>query len=215
MAASMRKARARASLAALGIVALLLSLAACAPQAVILEERDGIIATLRDERNATRQPPGPEFANLTDSQLEYSLRRVVIRPSKAVIFIYSNPVPLFSEPQMAVIRDVLLRELPKLPPDKRIGFEFRDIHKQNDVDMEIYVEGNRLVYEFRALLRRRKENLNRGEGALNAAIVYPQRTQIVEDNSYPAIKDDITSMAKPDLRLLDEEERKKEDDKVF
>lgn len=185
----------------IGFLALAASfaLASCAPQKVVLEVTDGIEVTLRDERQPPREPPGPGFAENLETRLARSLARVVVRYQKVVVFNDSEPVQLFTEAQRAVIQRVLLRELPKLPADKRLGFALKDVYLANDVDVEIFPEADWLVYDFRSLQRR---NTQSGPGVrpINLGTLYPHRDQIAEEGRYPLLKDPITSAAQPDLR---------------
>jgi hypothetical protein len=183
------------------------ALAACASERVLLEQRAGIEVTLRPERYPPRPPPGADFANLQDVQIERSLRRVVIRHSTFFLFVYSNPVPLFTDEQLAALREVLARELPRLPLERRLGFAFIDGHRRNEVDLEIYPEGNYLVYDFRALLRRPESRLGRLGQPVNEAILFPQRDQIVKTGRFPLLRDPIASVVQPDFRLKEGEDK--------
>lgn len=169
---------------------------------VVLEVRDGVEVSLRPEREPPREPPGPEFAGLTNVKVDRSLRRLVIRYIKMLIIIRSDPTPLLTEEQTAVMRDALVRELPKLPPDKRVGFYFLDQYKGHDVDVEIYPEGEFLVYEFRALMKRDKlKELGRGNTWVNEGIPYQQTNQVLLGNSaIRIIKDPIASAVRPNFR---------------
>jgi hypothetical protein len=185
--------------AAAGLTALAV-LAACAPRHVVLEESGGIVVTLRQERGAPRPPPGPEFAQDLDAPLKRSLARVVVRYQKIIVFNDSEPVPLFSTEQQAALHRVLLRELPTLPPDKRLGFAFKDVYLRYDVDVEVYPEGGWLVYDFLSLQRRTSPGTP-GMYPINLGKLFPQRGQIAENGRHPMLKDPIASEAKPDLRL--------------
>ena len=178
---------------------------------VVLEVRDGVEVSLRPEREPPREPPGPEFAGLTNVKVDRSLRRLVIRYIKMLIFIRSDPTPLLTEEQTAVMRDALVRELPKLPPDKRVGFHFLDQYKGQDVDVEIYPEGEFLVYEFRALMY--KKEPGRGNAWINEGIPYQQTNQVLLGNStIRIIKDPIASAVRPNFEMRD---GKEEEDEIF
>ena len=171
---------------------------------VVLETRDGVEVSLRPEREPPRAPPGPEFDELTSVKVERSLRRLVIRYIKMLIVIRSDPTPLLTEEQVAVLRDTLMRELPKLPPDKRVGFNFLDQYKGQEIDVEIYPEGEFLVYEFQALMKRDKKELGRGNTPINEGIPYLQTNQVLLGNAaIRIIKDPIASAVRPNFKLRD------------
>ena len=184
-------------------------LMACAPRHIVLEETHGIVVTLRDERDPPRDPPGPDFAALDETALERSLSRVIVRYGVVVVFNRSDPVPLFSAGQRAAILAVLLRELPRLPGDKRLGLTFNDAYLNYLVDVEIYPAGNWLVYDFRAL-QQRIGYMARGERPINMGVLFPQRDQVANDGRSPLLKDPIASAARPDLRLPDDDEEKEQ-----
>ena len=188
-------------------------LSTCAPAEVktVLETRDGIEISLRPERHAPRPAPGREFQELKDFKIARSLSRVVVRYTKVILFIRSDPVPLFSEEQVRLLSEVLLRELPALPADKRIGLAFYDQYRGGLVHVELYPEGDYLVYDFRALMVPKDGTRGRrGSPGPNYGVLYPQRNQIVEGTRHPLLKDPIASAARPDFKLRDSDKPEQE-----
>jgi hypothetical protein len=197
-----------------GAFALAALLGACAPAEVrtVLDTREGIEVSIRPERQGPRPPPGAEFQDVKDFQIERSLNRVVIRYSKVVSFVRSDPVPLFTPEQVQFLSGVLTRELPKLPAGKRIGLFFLDQHRHDEVDVELYPQGEYLVYEFRALLRVPQDPVeNRGVRPPEMGVLVPQRDQVHEAGRMTVLKDPISSTARPDFRLPEDSGKKKEE----
>jgi hypothetical protein len=187
-------------------------LGACAPVRTVLETREGIEISLRPERREARPAPGPEFRDLKDYKIARSLERVVVRYGKVISFNLSDPAPLFSEGQVRALTEVLLRELPALPAGQRLGLAFYDQYRGDIVDVELYPEGDNLVYEFRALMVLKENGMRRrGSRSLNYGVLVPQRDQIVDDSLYPLLKDPIASAARPDFHPPPEGDKKKEE----
>jgi hypothetical protein len=209
-AACKRRRPASALVCAISLLALL---TACAPAEIrtVLENREGIEISLRAERHPPRPAPGAEFQDLDETKLARSLRRVVVRYGKVISFYRSDPVPLFTPEQVGMLSAVLLRELPALPADKRIGLAFLDQYRGDLVDIELYPEGEYLVYNFRALMVLKDDRQrNRVGGSLNYGVLLPQRDQIVEDKRYPLLKDPLGSAARPDFKLRDSDKPEQE-----
>jgi hypothetical protein len=193
-------------------VALMALLSACSiPKSkIVLETRDGFEISLRPEKYAPRPAPGPEFQDLKDFKIARSLNRVIVRYGRVISFNRSDPVPLFSEDQVRVLTEILLRELPALPADQRIGLFFSDQYRHDVVDVEIYPEGDYLVYDFRALMVLRSDYERGSQYVSDYGILFLQRDQIKGKSRYPVLKDPIASAARPDLRLPDDSDKKKE-----
>jgi len=199
--------------AALSVFAALL-LSACAPANLktVIEQREGVEISLREERKPPRPPPGPEFQDLNAVMVERSLRRVVVRYGQVIAFVRSDPVPLFTDEKVTALGEWLARELPNLPADKRIGLNFLDPYRNEVVDIELFPEGDYLVYEFRLLMVAADElQPRRGQRRRHMGIVYPQRVQVLEDDVYPILKDPIASAARPDFRLYEDGEQPPEE----
>ena len=77
--------------------------------------------------------------------------------------------------------------------------------------MEIYPEGEFLVYEFRALMKREKNRLGRGDTTLNEGIPFLQTNQVLLGNAMiRIIKDPIASAVRPNFELREGEEEEEE-----
>ena len=98
-------------------------------------------------------PPDSRTASPGVTELEGSLRRIVVRYIKYTVLFSTDPQPLLSEEQIAAYAKILARELPTLGDSERLRFRFTDRHfgKGYDVEFDVYREGTALVYWFTAL----------------------------------------------------------------
>ena len=133
-------------------------------------------------------PPAAEFIDITPQQVRSSLRRITVRHSTWMLFIRSDPKPLLSEGQLDFLQKTLIRELPNPAPGRRIRFVFRDQYRGELVDMEVYPEGEYLVYFFRALIRP-SGRVGPGPTSPNRGILEPLSGQIVQPGVFPVLKD--------------------------
>lgn len=209
-----RIAAALAGMPALAL-AVALALAGCTSGVPVepVAERDGVEITLRGERNPPRLPPGPEYERVTAANVQRSLERLVVRYAEVFILNLTDPVPLLSAAQVAVMRDAIAERLPDFPPDKRLGFEFRDRFQGFENEVEVYPEGEYLVYEFRKLMFLKREEVGRGDPGMNRAFIFKQPDQVVEEAGRTVIvKDRVLSAARP---VLEKREEGRGEEQIF
>lgn len=152
------------------------------------ELHTGIDVYFEESTEPLLAPPAAEFSEITAKQVRSSLRRITVRHSTWMLFIRSDPKPLLSEGQLDFLQETLIRELPHLAPGRRIRFAFRDQYRGELVDMEVYPEGEYLVYFFRALIRQTGRT-GPGPEVPNHGILEPLSGQIVRSGSRPVLKD--------------------------
>jgi hypothetical protein len=113
--------------------------------------------------SGTPPPETPPLAGLkaiTPAQVEGSLRRLVVEVSSWAQFLRGDPQPFLSGEQVAWARDRIAAHLPQLRPDQRLQLSFQDRFKGYAVEMEVYAEGENIVYRFPKLAAREPALVN-------------------------------------------------------
>lgn len=130
-----------------------LVLGGCSVQREVLsEERENRFkAVLLTGTPETQTAPSPKFNSLSNGQVERSLRRITVRVSKFISFNRGDPTPFHTEAQVDWAKKVMLQWIPKLKPDQRLQLHYTDQFHQYLVEVEIWAEGNHLVYYFTKL----------------------------------------------------------------
>ncbi len=148
------------------------------------------------------KPPIPLLAELTLQDYEIILRRIMI--SQAGFFAGEEPPdPLFADRQVLVFSRILRKELPKLEEDQRLQFKFREIYNDGDVLVEIYGDGEFLVFDFAVLSRDINEPRQRHTRPFNRVRIVPQAGQeVVQTPSRAIVKEPIRRDMAAVARLL-------------
>lgn len=142
-------------LAAPLLAILLLVLAAgCSPQRTVVMEDAAAQrrVTLLTGTEPPETPPAPGFATLPALELEVSLGRIIIRPGTWNRYALGDPASLLGPDGLRWARDAVAPLLAKLKPDQRVELHFRDRFKGYPVTVQIYPEGQELVYFFTELM---------------------------------------------------------------
>ena len=99
-------------------------------------------------------PPSPKFLALSEGQAGRSLRRMTVRVSKFISFNLGDPTPFHTDIQIDWAKKVMADWVPKLKPDQRLRLLYVDQFHKYLVEVEIWAEGNQLVYYFTKLAAR-------------------------------------------------------------
>lgn len=161
--------------------------AGCTHRPAAVETRQGTEFYRVSDAEPPEPPPEEGFAEITAERVEASLRRVTIRHATWMLFMRSDPKPLFADGQVAYLADVLARELPGLKPTARLGFRLSDPYKGLPVDVRIHPEGEFLVYRFLHLMRRPREGP--GPEPPNDAVLETLSGQRVQRSATPTLYD--------------------------
>jgi len=143
---------------------------------------------------AAQTPPDPRTAGLKQSDLESSLRRIVVQYRGVTRWNLSEARPLLSERQIAEFAALLAAELPRLREDQRLRFRFDDREKGRGfpVDMDVYRDGGYLVYRFDALATDRAETQMPGDvPRFNAVLVAQPGQDIANTVTLAWVKDPV------------------------
>jgi hypothetical protein len=126
--------------------------AGCAEQRLVVssDEKMGVVSIISG-RDKPEAPPHPALRELTPAMVEGSLRRIWVEPSTWSLFARDDATRYLTPAQTFWARDQISQLLPGLQEDQRIELAFKDQFKQFDVRVEIYPEGNQLVYLFTQL----------------------------------------------------------------
>jgi hypothetical protein len=133
--------------------------------------------TLEPER-----PGAPIFARLTAEDYRTNLRRIIVTYSTWISLIRTDPKPLLTKTQVKQFSEILARELPKLRLDQRLEFKFLDPVKNLDVLVEVYEEGEFLVFAFNALSKDLDAPGMRHVQETNKAFIVPQVGQLLTES---------------------------------
>ena len=99
----------------------------------------------------TKPAPSPKFKQLSLGEVGRSLRRITVRVSKFISFNLGDPTPFHTEAQIDWAKKVIAERLPHLKPDQRLQLHYQDQFHKYAVEVEIWAEGNQLVYYFTKL----------------------------------------------------------------
>jgi hypothetical protein len=144
-------------------------------------------------------PPDPRTANLTRSDLEGSLRHIVVRYTGVTRWNLSDPRPLLSEGQITAFAAVLAAELPRLRENQHLKFQFDDRENGKGflVDMDVYREGGFLVYRFDSLATDTSASLMPGDvPRFNAVLVAQPGQEVANLVSRATVKDPLLAGAR-------------------
>lgn len=136
-----------------GLLGIALALGGCSVQRDVLQgTRDNqgkaVLLTGTPEYKAS---PSPKFKRLSEGQVERSLRRITVRVSKFISFNRGDPTPFHTDAQIDWAKSVMVRRIPNLKPDQRLQLNYQDQFHKFLVEVEIWAEGNNLVYYFTKL----------------------------------------------------------------
>ena len=97
--------------------------------------------------------PHSVLKDFTVQDYEIALRRIVVTHSSWFGLVSSDPTPLLTDKQVRAFTILLQQRVLELKPDQRLQFRFKEPTQQLDVLIEVYAEGNYLVFDFIALAR--------------------------------------------------------------
>jgi hypothetical protein len=117
-------------------------------------------------RPAAHPATDPQVLTVSESELQTSLRSITVRYIKYTRVVLTDPRPLLSDEQVTQYAAILARELPKLTPTERLRFTFQDryLGPGAPVDMEVYRDGNSLMFWFNALAADENTGMSSGLG---------------------------------------------------
>lgn len=126
--------------------------AGCAGERLVVsnDEKMGVVSILSGT-DTPEAPPQPALRELSSAMVEGSLRRIWVEPSTWSLFSRDDATRYLTPAQTFWARDHISQQLPGLREDQRIELAFKDQFKKFDVRVEIYPEGNQLVYFFTQL----------------------------------------------------------------
>ena len=187
---------------------LLILPAGCTPLTYqdISDDGQGRRAVLITGMPAPQEPPLPELKTLTPSQLESSLRKITVKVSTWVSFMYGESGPLFSGAQVLWARNILQERLGALAPGQRIELNMKDRFKGHSIRVETYLDGPHLVYRFRHLVSNEDDIKTAGGGRplFRAELLAQEGQEIVLDHHSVMLRDDIRPARQESAQALQE-----------
>lgn len=178
----------RATMAGLvaGLAALLV--AGCLVRTEVLLRPDDSTTIVRlSGMPAADAPPGAAFDGLTARDYGAALRRIVVRYATWISFSSGRPVALLSESQWVRFSEVMAREVPRLAPDQRLEFQFKDARFKLDVVMAVHGEGDFLVFRFTSLVKDEDIPITRSLGPQDQADLVAQAGQELSESEERSI----------------------------
>jgi len=149
----------------------------CVPDPLPLETHSGNLHVFRVIEAA---PPathaGSLFQTMRFSAYDERLGEIYVGVATWASFALTEPKPLFSDLQRLSIAKVLAREIPQLKPTERLLFRFPDQYKNLPIALEIYPDGETLVYLFRKLISYEDRNRPQAD-SVNMAKIAPKGRQ--------------------------------------
>lgn len=103
------------------------------------------------------KPASPQFKQLTLAQVSGSLTRLTVEVAEVISFVRGDPTPFLTPDQVGWAAAAIHTHVPKLKPDQRLRLEFEDQHNKLTVEVQLWGEGNELVYYFTKLSSRKEE----------------------------------------------------------
>lgn len=184
----------------LALAAWLLTTAGCASfslqREMLVQQPDGLLVERVTGAFTPGAPPPP--GDLPVEVILDSLRRITVRYHRVISLLTTDPEPLLSESQAQGFSEILQRELPRLSPQQRVRFHFRDIKKNNLNEMDVYRDGNYLVYDFANLVANPDLATDVGGIPRTDATAYELPGQIVRSSFPKAIfKDSVVGDQNP------------------
>ncbi|MCZ6532856.1 MAG: hypothetical protein O7A08_07800, partial [SAR324 cluster bacterium] len=161
--------------------------------------------------------PIPGMLELNLQDYEIILRRLIVSYGNFGGFTDGDPLPLFTDRQVLVFTRILKMELPKLQADERLEFRFEEVHEGYGVLMEVYGEGEYLIFDFRALARDLVNPPDRTYKPHDRAGIIPQAGQIVEAYEHRTIvrepiRKDVAAIARLLQSKLDQVDKAQRED---
>ncbi|MEE8433734.1 MAG: hypothetical protein V3S64_03005 [bacterium] len=182
-----------------------LVLGGCSVQREVLSEdrKNRFKAVLLTGTPEPESAPSPKFNQLSEGQVGRSLRRMTVRVSKFISFNRGDPTPFHTDAQIDWAKKVMVEWIPKLNPDQRLQLHYLDQFHKYLVEVEIWAEGNRLVYYF-TKLSAKDESPDRdtaGERPANwvTLVEQPGQSLTFDDRAY-ILKDLLFSVGEKTVR---------------
>ena len=177
-------------------VGLLPAIAGCSPGLVLLEELPGKVTSYRlMDADPPANPPHAGFRDFRFPEYEQRISAITARISGVISFLRGEPEPLFSGLQTVSIAKVLAKEMPKLGATERLYFKVAHHSRKKMIEVEIYPDGNTLVYRFRALVQD-QDPQNKQMSPVNYAKLVPIANQsISQDGQVTSLQDPVFGKA--------------------
>lgn len=174
--------RTRSGLNSLLLVSISAALVGClvGSEIIVKVDRRNHISRLTNTESRD-ETPIPLLNELTRQDYEVSLRRIIITYIPYLSFTQSEPKPLFSDENLRLLTPVLQQHLPNLKEDERIQFRFVDPYVKEDVLVEIFADGEYLVFDFKALSRDVDAPPDRRVEPRDRSFISPQAGQLLRE----------------------------------
>lgn len=185
-----------------------LFLAACAPTVRMIEKFDEVTwVTLRSGTPSREAQPIPQLGELSVRDYEIAMKRVIVNYLKFFGFYQTDPEPLFTAEHVRRFTRVLKQHVPTLQADQRLRFRFQEPHNGRDVLMDVYGDGEYLVFDFLVLSRDIDEPDTTEEPVNDGSIILQEGQQLEESISRSILREpilrDVLAVARVRQSMLD------------